>query len=48
MSYRNLTNGGEMRFGQLSILTLLIIGALAGGLGAYQRTVLVENFTNWG
>ncbi len=48
MSYRNLRDGGGMRFGQLSILTLLIISVLAGGLGAYQRTVLVENFTNWG
>jgi len=37
-----------MRISRLIIGVLLGIGLLAAISGAYQRMVLVENFTNWG
>ncbi len=37
-----------MRILANTMAILILLGLLTGSIQAYQRTVLIENFTNWG
>jgi len=43
----NLSNEVAMKLTKIGLLTLTMLAMLTAAF-AYDRTVLIENFTNWG